>query len=73
MSKATEIEVKVTAKLDVDEKTAFTCLHLLEIYVNKQGLVVLPIRTEDGNVELSFMRIPKDPKICPCCGRSEDE
>lgn len=67
MAKATEITVQVNARLDVDEKTATTCMRLLEIFINKAGLLVLPFKNSDGEIELIFAEEPTS-KICPLCG-----
>ena len=48
----TEITVNVNAKLDVDRKTAETCLRLVEAYVNANNVYIM-CRTEP-NGEVSY-------------------
>ena len=50
----TELTIDVKAKLDVDRKTAETCLRLVECYVNASGVDIIAHRNEDGEVSLEF-------------------
>lgn len=52
MNRNNELTVTINAKLDVDRKTAETCLRLVEAYVNANGVDLICTRHENG--ELSF-------------------
>lgn len=54
MAKLSEITVDVKAKLDVDRKTAETCLSLLEIYCNANNLRIREEQTEGEGVVMMF-------------------
>lgn len=55
MAKATEITVDVNCNLQVDGKTALTCLHLVQIYLNhNSGVKLSQKRLENGEVELFY-------------------
>lgn len=54
MSKETSIEVIVNMRLDADEKTAATCLLVVEAYINAHGLKVVQKELESGEVKLSY-------------------
>ena len=56
MAKALEIEVK--AKMTVDRATAETCLKMVELYVNSNGVNVMVDKLESG--ELKFYYEPID-------------
>lgn len=51
---ATTLTVTINAKLDVDRKTAETCLRLVEAYVNANGVRIICNRKENGEEEYSF-------------------
>ena len=58
MKKNSELTVTINAKLDVDRKTAETCLRLVEAYVNANGVNIICTQQESG--ELSFAYEEKD-------------
>ena len=49
--KANEITLDVKANLQVDRKTAFACLKLVEIYINQSGEHIEVDKNEDGTLE----------------------
>lgn len=51
---ASELTVTINAKLDVDKKTAETCLRLVEAYVNANGLDILCTKEENGEMSLAY-------------------
>jgi len=53
MAKA-HLTVTVNAKLDVDPKTAETCLRLVEAYINANPVDIICHRKEDGSLELEY-------------------
>jgi hypothetical protein len=67
MGKAAEIVVDVKAKLDVDRKTAETCLRLIEFYVNANGVNIIVHKNDDGELSFEFEeKLNLDmPKITP--------
>lgn len=50
----TELTVTVNARLDVDRKTAETCLRLVEAYVNANPVQVEVERKQSGELEFYF-------------------
>lgn len=55
MAKAAEITVDINCNLQVDGKTALTCLHLVQIYLNNNSDVKLSQKKlENGEVELFY-------------------
>lgn len=55
MSKATELTVIINAKLDVDKKTAETCLALIEAFMNNHPDVeIMCTQLETGEREYRF-------------------
>lgn len=53
--KMNEITVDINCELTVDGKTALTCLHLVQIYLNHNPCVKLSQkRLESGEVELFY-------------------
>lgn len=55
---ATTIDIKVNCKIDVDRRTAETCLKLVEAYLNSNRNIHIYIGTrKDGTRELSFADI----------------
>lgn len=51
MANASDFTVKVKAKLEVDRKTAETCLRLVETFCNTNGVTIIPNRKMDGEYE----------------------
>lgn len=55
MSKnVSELTVTINAKLDVDRKTAETCLRLVEAYTNANGVKIVCTHEENGEVSLRY-------------------
>ena len=53
-----QLTVTINAKLDVDRKTAETCLRLVEAYLNDNSNVVIEHKQcENGEVELRFLEV----------------
>lgn len=52
--KAHELTVTINAKLDVDIKTAETCLRLVEAYVNANPVVIVADREPNGEVHYHY-------------------
>lgn len=52
--KADEIEVTIISKIDVDKKTALTCLLLANIYANNNGLKISQRKNESGETEYFY-------------------
>ena len=50
----TKLTVTINAKLDVDRKTAETCLRLVEAYVNANDVQIICNRKDNGEEEYSF-------------------
>lgn len=51
----TEIRIDVNCELHVDSRTADTCLHLVQVYVNENpGVRLLQKRRENGEIELFY-------------------
>ena len=63
MAKALEVEVK--AKMTVDRATAETCLKMVELYVNNNGVNVMVDKLENG--ELKFYYEPVVASDGRCC------
>lgn len=53
-----ELTVTINAKLDVDRKTAETCLRLVEAYVNANNVFIMCNKSPNG--EVSFWYEAKD-------------
>lgn len=51
MDKKTEITIDVKANLNVDRRTAETCLRLVEMYCNSSGVTIIPNRNTDGEYQ----------------------
>ena len=56
MAKLTDITVDVKANLNVDRRTAETCLRLVEIFCNENGISVIGHRDEDHYTTFEFER-----------------
>ena len=54
-NKATELTVTINAKLDVDRKTAETCLRLVEAFVNANPVDLLCHKLDNGELEFEYM------------------
>lgn len=54
MAKLTDITINVTANLNVDRRTAETCLRLVENFCNTNGISVIAHRGEDGYTTFEF-------------------
>lgn len=52
--RASELTVTINAKLDVDRKTAETCLRLVEAYVNANPVHLMCNRNENGETEFWY-------------------
>ena len=50
----TDLKVAVIAKLDVDQKTAETCLRLVEAYINAHHVQLVCNKKPDGEMELCY-------------------
>ncbi len=50
-----ELTVTINAKLDVDRKTAETCLRLVEAYVNANPVTVECERLNTGELEFRYV------------------
>ena len=50
-----ELTVTINAKLDVDHKTAETCLRLVEAFVNANHVELVCNRQENGEVAFEYM------------------
>lgn len=51
---AKELTITVNAKLDIDKQTAETCLKIVELYVNQNGLDIIGCQHNDGTVSFEF-------------------
>ena len=49
-----ELTVTINAKLDVDRKTAETCLRLVEAFVNANPVDLICNSQENGELEFEF-------------------
>ena len=49
-----EPTIDVKANLNVDRRTAETCLRLVEIYCNQNGVTVIPNRNMNGEYEYTL-------------------
>ena len=54
MAKLTDITIDVKANLNVDRRTAETCLRLVEIFCNDNSMRIIGHRLETGETEYSF-------------------
>ena len=54
MGKLTDITIDVKASLNVDRRTAETCLRLVEMYCNSSGVTIIPNRKMDGEYEYTL-------------------
>lgn len=52
--KLSELTVTINAKLDVDKKTAETCLRLVEAFVNANGVNIMCDREENGELHFYY-------------------
>ena len=52
--KVTELTVTINAKLDVDRRTAETCLRLVEAYVNANPVLIAVDREPNGEVHYRY-------------------
>ena len=52
--KTSELTVTINAKLDVDRKTAETCLRLVEAYVNANPVELVCHKQENGELEFEY-------------------
>lgn len=50
-----ELTVTINAKLDVDRKTAETCLRLVEAYVNANPVELICHKQENGELYFEYM------------------
>ena len=50
-----ELTVTINAKLDVDRKTAETCLRLVEAFVNANPVDLICHKQENGELEFQYM------------------
>lgn len=51
----TELKVKVSCDLTVDEETAKTCLQLVQLYLNgRADIQLVQTKLENGEVELNY-------------------
>ena len=55
MAKTSELTVTINAKLDVDRKTAETCLRLVEAFVNANPVDLVCHQHEDGELEFQYV------------------
>lgn len=53
-SKASELTVTINAKLDVDRKTAETCLRLVEAFVNANGADIVCHKQDNGEIAYEY-------------------
>lgn len=59
-----DITIEVNAKLNVNRKTAETCLRLVESFCNENGVNLIGHRDKTGEVSFEF-ECRKKPKISP--------
>ena len=52
--KVHELTVTINAKLDVDRRTAETCLRLVEAYVNANHVLIVVDREPNGEVHYHY-------------------
>jgi hypothetical protein len=64
MAKISDMTVEVKAKLEVDRRTAETCLRLVEIFCNANSVRITARRMENGEHEYYFEPEPF-PKLSP--------
>lgn len=55
--KASELTVTINAKLDVDRKTAETCLRLVEAYVNANCVDIICTVKENGEKSFKYHHV----------------
>ena len=55
MAKLSELTVTINAKLDVDRKTAETCLRLVEAYVNANPVDLICHKQDNGELEFEYV------------------
>lgn len=53
-NKVSELKVNITAKMEVDRRTAETCLRLVEIFVNQSGVNVVADKLENGELRFHY-------------------
>lgn len=58
MAKISDMTVEVKAKLEVDRRTAETCLRLVEIFCNENGMGIMCSHGVNGGVEYEFAHKP---------------
>ena len=72
--KVSELTVTINAKLDVDRKTAETCLRLVEAYVNANGVRINCTHYENGEVSFVFDEPSADAeRTCETCRHIDEE
>ena len=49
-----ELTIDVKANLNIDRRTAETCLRLVEMYCNSSGVTIIPNRKMDGEYEYTL-------------------
>ena len=54
MAKVNEITIDVKANLNVDRRTAETCLRLVEIFCNENGVNLIGHHDENGEITFEF-------------------
>ena len=54
MAKFSDITIGIKAKLNIDRRTAETCLRLVENYCNENGVCIMCSRGMKGDVEFEF-------------------
>lgn len=54
MAKVEDITVEVKANMNVDKTTAETCLKLVELYINQNGVDLIGNTKIDGTIGLVF-------------------
>lgn len=54
MPKISEITIDVKANLNVDRRTAETCLKLVEIFCNQNGVDIVGHHGENGEITMEF-------------------
>ena len=47
-------ELTVDVRLSIDEKTAITCLKLVELYVNQTGADIIGEKANDGSIAYRY-------------------
>ena len=54
MAKFEDITIDVKAKLVIDRRTAETCLRMVEIFCNENGINLIGHRSENGEITFEF-------------------